>query len=802
MKSAVLGLTIVVFCVLNVVVAIDAEAQNPNNLSVLIRFNNPPGQAEADLIQGVGGQITHSYHIVSAVAASIPPQAVRALLQNPNVSGIEADYRLYLDVSPNDLNFSLLWGLHNTGQSGGTADADIDAPEAWDITTGSPSTLIAVIDTGIQIAPGFGGGIPTHPDLEQNIWTNPGEIAGNLIDDDGNGYVDDIHGWNFYDNASWLIYNQFEDFHGTHVAGIIAAAGNNSAGVVGVNWQADIMSLKFIGPGGFGTTSAAIAAIEYATDKGAQIINASWGGGEYSQTLKDAIDACNCLFVAAAGNGGEDQIGDDTDIIPHYPSAYISDNIISVAATDRNDDRASFSNFGAASVDLGAPGVDIMSTFPLNMYDFLSGTSMAAPHVAGVAGLVLSQTPGLTVAQVKEQIIGTTDPVTALNGITLTGGRLNALAALTDTPTPPPPPPPPPGGIPDVADADVATLLGTRSGSFLDTQQQDDVYESLLEKHSGGKPSNRHDRAEHVWSIPVSGANHIFNLDAHHTDAGDADTGFLFEWSTSSSGPWTSMLTVTKTADDDTYQTFDLGAPSGTIFIRATDDDRTAGQNSNDTLFVDHMFLDGGAPDPVPPGPATNPNPADDSTDVSVTPVLSWSAGSGAGAHDVYFGTNPTPGLAEFVSRIGATSFAPGTLAELTTYYWRVDEVNLDGTTAGPVWSFTTGVAPPPPPGIHVDSITLQTIDIGLGNRIGLASVRILDDLGNPVPDVIVFGTFTGTFEDSGAGITGVDGFAAVATAINVKDIVIGQFCVDDALDINLVLIYNPADNVETCDTF
>ena len=285
MKSAVPGLTIVVLCILNVVAAVDAAAQNPNNVPVLIRFNDPPGQAEADLVRGAGGQITHSYHIVSAIAASIPPQALRSLLRNPNISGIESDYRLYLDLTPNDFNFYLQWGMHNIGDFGGTADADIDAPEAWDITTGSPSTLIAIIDTGIQIAPGIGGNIPTHPDLEQNIWTNPDEIDGNLIDDDGNGYVDDVHGWNFVDNAPWLIYNQFEDFHGTHVAGTIAATGNNNLAMVGVNWQADLMSLKFIGPGGFGTTSAAIAAIEYATDKGAQIINASWGGGEYSQTL-------------------------------------------------------------------------------------------------------------------------------------------------------------------------------------------------------------------------------------------------------------------------------------------------------------------------------------------------------------------------------------------------------------------------------------------------------------------------------------------------------------------------------------
>ena len=155
MKSAVPVLTIVVLCVLNVVAAVDAAAQNPDKVPVIIRFNNPPGQAGEDLVRGAGGEITHSYHIVSAIAATVPPQAVRSFLRNPNITGIEPNHRLYLDVTPNDYNFYLMWGMHNIGDFGGTADADIDAPEAWDITTGSPSTLIAVIDTGMQIARGF-----------------------------------------------------------------------------------------------------------------------------------------------------------------------------------------------------------------------------------------------------------------------------------------------------------------------------------------------------------------------------------------------------------------------------------------------------------------------------------------------------------------------------------------------------------------------------------------------------------------------------------------------------------------------
>ncbi|HEX9879298.1 MAG TPA: S8 family peptidase, partial [Candidatus Binatia bacterium] len=297
---------------------------------------------------------------------------------NPRVKYAEPNYILHADVTPTDPRFGELWGLHNTGQSGGASDADIDAPEAWELSTGSSDVIIAIIDTGAQVAPGFSGGVSTHPDLAANLWVNPGETPGDGIDNDGNGYVDDIHGWNFFDNRSWLFYSASEDGHGTHVAGTIAADADNGIGVAGVNWQAQVMVLKFIGPAG-GYTSDAIEAIEYASDKRAQVISASWGGGGFSQALKDAIEACNCVFVAAAGNDGV-----NTDSSAHYPSSYDSPNLIAVAATDRNDNLASFSNYGATSVDLGAPGVSILSTVPMDSYASWSGTSMATPHVSGV----------------------------------------------------------------------------------------------------------------------------------------------------------------------------------------------------------------------------------------------------------------------------------------------------------------------------------------------------------------------------------------------------------------------------------
>ena len=265
---------------------------------------------------------------------------------DPSFQYIQPNYTITVDATtPNDSHFSQLWGLHNTGQSGGTVDADIDAVEAWDIQTGG-SVVIGVVDTGIDY---------THPDLVSNIWTNPGEIAGNNIDDDGNGYVDDIHGYDFaYNDSDPMDVHS----HGTHVAGTIAAAGNNSQGVVGVNWNAQLMALKFLGDNGSGSTFNAVRAVEYATAMGVRITNNSWGGGGFSQALYNAIAAADdALFVAAAGNSGT-----DNDLYPHYPSNYDLDNVISVASTTRNDTLSGFSCYGATTVDLAAPGSSIYST--------------------------------------------------------------------------------------------------------------------------------------------------------------------------------------------------------------------------------------------------------------------------------------------------------------------------------------------------------------------------------------------------------------------------------------------------------
>ncbi len=286
-------------------------------------------------------------------------EALQLYQQDPDVEYAEPNYIVSITATPDDTNYDNLWGLHNTGQTGGTVDADIDAPEAWDLTTGSANVVIAVLDTGIAA---------NHPDLIDNIRVNAGETScSDGVDNDSNGYIDDCYGWDFRaDDNDPTDYNG----HGSHVAGTIAAAGNNASGITGVMWQARIMPLRFLGINGTGTTADAISAILYANANGAHVINNSWGGTGYSHSLKDAIDVSTAVVVCAAGNGGSDGIGDDNDATPFYPASYDSANIIAVAATDHDDNIASFSNYGLTSVDLAAPGKSIYSSLPLLNYVF------------------------------------------------------------------------------------------------------------------------------------------------------------------------------------------------------------------------------------------------------------------------------------------------------------------------------------------------------------------------------------------------------------------------------------------------
>lgn len=320
---------------------------------------------------------------------------------------------------PNDPMFAEQWALNNIGQNGGKEKADIAAVKAWEKTKGSKKVVIAVLDTGVDY---------THNDLVGNIWIRPENVP--PYKDDELGVINDLYGFNADDNLS----DPMDDNgHGTHCAGVIGAEGNNEEGIAGINWEVQIMPLKFLGRSGFGSTKNAIEAINYAIDRkrngvNIRVISASWGSTAYSKALEDVIRAAGeegILFIAAAGNDSS-----DNDKRKHYPSNYDLPNVISVAATDRNDNLASFSNFGVKTVHLAAPGKDIASTWLKDGYRDASGTSMATPQVSGVAGLILATDPKMSVEKLKERILNSVDKVDSLNGKVKTGGRLNAAKAL------------------------------------------------------------------------------------------------------------------------------------------------------------------------------------------------------------------------------------------------------------------------------------------------------------------------------------------------------------------------------------
>jgi serine protease len=397
----------------------------------------------------------------------------------PGVASVEVDHQVQVSIVPTAPLFGQQYGLLNTGQNGGLAGADINARTAWSVTTGSMRTTVAVIDTGIDYQ---------HPDLYRNIWINQGEIpasrrtqlvdvdndgritfrdlnnpinqgigkisdlngngyidAGDLlrpmirdasgldtgeggwetgIDQDGNGYIDDLVGWNFVSNTN----NPFDDNgHGTHVAGIIGADGLGN-GVAGVTWNVQLAALKFLGANGSGLISNAIAALNYAVRNGIPISNNSWGGGSYSPAMNLALNRAaqaGHLFVAAAGNSGQ-----LTDSRPSYPASYPHANIVAVAASDNRDRLASFSNYGARTVDVAAPGVNVLSTLPGGRHGYYSGTSMAAPFVAGAAALLWSQYPSLRVEQLIARLLCNVDRPANLLGKVATGGRLNVGKAM------------------------------------------------------------------------------------------------------------------------------------------------------------------------------------------------------------------------------------------------------------------------------------------------------------------------------------------------------------------------------------
>jgi len=388
------------------------------------------GDKETILAAAGGGEIKREFKIVPGLCVvKLPPGTALedGVVKYNKTGGIlyaEPNYKVSLTGDcqniPDDEFFANLWGMHNTGQSGGSADSDIDAPEAWCDGVDCSDMVVAIIDTGVDYE---------HADLAGNMWHNSGEIAGNSIDDDGNGFVDDVYGFDFvnYDGDP-----MDDHHHGTHVAGTVGAVGNNGIGVTGVCWDVQLMAVKCLDVYGEGTNAEAIAAIEYAVQMGAKVMNNSWGGGSYSQSMKDAIlaaEQADVLFVASAGN----DYGYNNDMIPQYPSSYDCDNIIAVLSTDTRDALSDFSNYGPQSVDLGAPGSDILSCAPDNLYMYLSGTSMATPHVSGAAGLVWSANPYLGRQDVKNILLQSVDKVPAMSGLCVSQGRLNLYNALQNT---------------------------------------------------------------------------------------------------------------------------------------------------------------------------------------------------------------------------------------------------------------------------------------------------------------------------------------------------------------------------------
>lgn len=381
-------------------------------------------------LAAMGGEVLHEFRSSPTALVRFKKDAnlvglSSQLLALPEVERVEPNSLFRALKTPNDPSFAETYGLHNEGQNSGLADADIDAPEAWEVSTGSKRVLVGVIDTGIDY---------THPDLAPNMWTNPGETgldvngnhkANNGIDDDRNGYIDDVRGWDFVSNDN----DPMDDNkHGTHCAGTIGAKGNDGVGVAGVNWDVSMVGLKFMDAFGRGSLANAVKAVEYATAIGVDLTSNSWGGGGFSETLKVAIEAAHAkgiLFVAAAGNNAE-----DNDQVAAYPANYQVPNVITVAATDNTDALASFSSYGARNAHIAAPGVRVYSTLPGGKYGNLSGTSMATPHVAGALALLRSAYPGLNHLQLKSRLLTSVEAVQSVANKVSTGGRLNIGNAL------------------------------------------------------------------------------------------------------------------------------------------------------------------------------------------------------------------------------------------------------------------------------------------------------------------------------------------------------------------------------------
>jgi subtilisin family serine protease len=406
---------------------------------VLVKFRaaTPQGINQAEINENIDeAEYVGSTHVMRFHSRSKNIDTlISELSRRADVEYAEPNYIVHAIAIPDDPSFGQLWGLQNTGQPilgvSGKPGADISAPLAWDISTGSTANVVAVVDTGINY---------THPDLAANIWSAPTTFSVTI----GSNRITCPAGSHGFNAISNTCDPMDDNNHGTHVSGTIGASGNNGLGVVGVNWKASIMGSKFLDASGSGTLANAINAIDFAIQTktifgGAaniRVLSNSWGGGGFSQALLDEINKANAndmLFVAAAGNSAS-----NNDVTPFYPSNYDAPNVVAVAATDNKDSLASFSNYGTTTVDLGAPGVSVLSTIKDGSYSYFSGTSMATPHVSGAAILILSKC-ALNTTALKANILNNVDPISSLTGKTVTGGRLNvnkAIRACSAAPAP------------------------------------------------------------------------------------------------------------------------------------------------------------------------------------------------------------------------------------------------------------------------------------------------------------------------------------------------------------------------------